>query len=123
MKELEPLIGQVVDIVKGTKEFVLAQAPDFIRQFIIYSCINTIGWIVFSVICGGVIVKFAFWLKKNWDEVDELVNVFGTIAIIVAGLISGFGVISNICDLFLMWLSPKVYIVTHIAACLSGSSK
>jgi uncharacterized protein YacL len=120
MKELEPLINQAVDLIKGSKEFVLSQAPDFIRQFVIYSYLSTLGWLVFSSICLAFVVKCAFYLRKNWDEIDDVGCVFGTTGVIVGGFLAVLAAVSNLNDLALIHFAPKVYIVTHLASCLKG---
>lgn len=120
MKELEPLINQAVDLIKGSKEFVLDQAPDFIRQFVIYSYLNTLGWLVFSSICLAVVLKFAFYLRKNWDELEDIQRFFGSAGATVGAFLALLAFVSNINDLALIRFAPKVYIVTHLASCLKG---
>lgn len=120
MKELEPLIQQVVDLIKGSKEFVLSQAPDFIRQFVIYSYLNTLGDLVFSSICLAIVVKCTFYLRKNWDEIEDIGRFFGPVGVIVGGLFAVLAMISNLNDLVVIHFAPKVYIATHLASCLKG---
>ncbi len=120
MKELEPLINQIVELLTGSKELVISQATDFIKQFIIYSYIDTFGWLLFSTICLGVVVKSSFYLRKNWDKTNEALCFFGTAGIIGGGIFSVLEILSNICDLLMLYFAPKAYIVTHLAACLKG---
>lgn len=120
MKELQPLIEQIVSLVKDTKDFVLAQAPDFVRQFIVYSYIQAFVCLavgIAALIACALAIKYA---RNHWnvDRYDNL-EPRAIIACIVAPLFGIGGILSVFCEtqeLLTIWLAPKIYIVMNIAS-------
>lgn len=121
MKEMTPLIEQVLEIVKGTKGFAIAQAPDFIRQFILLSYTENILSLVFFLLLLAANVKGAFLLKNNWRDLCAEEQFFGSFLAGAFGIFSIVMISSNLADLLALWLAPKVYIVTNISKILKGN--
>lgn len=123
MSDLAPLIEQVVEIVKGTKDFAVAQAPDFVRQFVIYSYIDTVGWLLFNLVALAAAIGGIMYLRHHWDDLQDLGQFLGSTGVLVVGGFSSFGTIANIDDLISLYFAPKVYIVMHIASCLNAGKQ
>ena len=116
MDKLAPLINEVVEIIKQTKDFTIAQSPDFVRQYLIIQGIETVGWLLFSMVFLGAVVKFYLCFRSWWDEMNEIGCFFGVVAIVIGGFGSVFGIILNLTNLFEIWLAPKAYLVTSLIA-------
>lgn len=107
MKELEPVIQQIIDIIKSTQAFTLAQAPEFIRQFIRLNFWTDIFQITIPIILITLIIKFRSKIT-DYHEEWPIVMVFVIIAFLTICFIVGS------CDLFELEIAPKVWIVENL---------
>lgn len=119
METLAPLIDQVAEIIKGTKDFAISQAPDFVRQYLVLNICQDIGWFCFDAALLYAVVRFAMVLKDRWDEWDDVGVFLGTLGVIILGTASAWGVMSMIEDSVEIWLAPKAYLVTHLISLAS----
>lgn len=121
MKELEPLINQLTEIIKGTKDFTLSQAPDFVRQYLIKSMTEAIAGIVLSVpIFIGSVFLFKYGMAGLKEYEDE-----ASVCLLVSGSAICFSFIVvcvNIHDLLIIWLAPKVWIVENMVKMMKGGN-
>jgi cytochrome c biogenesis protein CcdA len=112
MKELQPLLEQITDIVKGTKDFTVSQAPEFVRQFIIKSYLDNAGFMVFFLLTA----LCFYGIYSNLKDDRDWMPLFIVFAVISFGL--AFGVISCSEEMLVIYFAPKVYIVQNIARLL-----
>lgn len=115
MEELKPILDQLTEIIKGTKEFTMAQAPEFIKQYLIKSFISEMVDLVLSAI---ILIACFYWYKKlrnNWDYLDEECF-FGSAAIFIGSILGSLGVFISAQNILIIWLSPKVWIVENLVS-------
>lgn len=121
MKELQPLIEQLTEIIKGTKDFTVAQSPDFIRQFLIKSYLDAIGWAMFSSFFIFLAWRIARYAKKNWEDTEEGTLLAMLLLAILIGIPGLLGLVENIEDIFVIWLAPKAWIVSELVRSMAGA--
>ena len=114
MNDLQPIIEQLTEIIKGTKDLAITQSPDFIRQFLIKSMLDQIGWLVLSgpiVLCA---VRWSWFIKKNWDDFQNEECFFHPFGCGILLILSSLAVVINITNLAVIYFSPKVWVVQEL---------
>lgn len=118
------LAKQLLTIIQGTKDFVVAQAPDVVRQLVDYQLISAIAYGVLGLVflIGGVFLgkKFVKMIrdcddkKKTVTEADIAVGMGSGIGSAVGSLAGFIMVLSNLHDVLLWWLAPKVALLQYL---------
>lgn len=65
----EELQKEILEIVKGTKDFVVTQAPDSIQQLLQYEYMSSIGWggvCIIGLILFNIILVVSLLQKDRW---------------------------------------------------------
>lgn len=107
MKELEPVIQQIIDIIKSTQAFTVAQAPEFIRQFMRFCFWIDIIRITIPIILITLIIKLR---SKIADYHEEWLIVM---AFVIIAFLTIYFIVGS-CDLFELEIAPKVWIVENL---------
>lgn len=102
----DELISELLSYVKGTKDFILEQAPDIFNQIIKFELIKSI---FFGVFFGALSIFCILLFKANFEE-DET-NDFLFVISLIGGLISFIIFICSIYDLIFVLCAPKYYLI------------
>lgn len=87
----EELQAEILSIVKGTKEFVVEQAPDTIQQFLGGRFLGETGWLLFSSVLLLILVTYLLpKVAKSGDDFAKTFGGFFTWAAIIAALYIAF---------------------------------
>lgn len=115
----EYLQRQLIDMVELAKhsgtnavEFVQAQAPDVVRQVLVWGMAEAITVMVFSLL----FLLFCFFLtrkaiKDEWDEVPIIIGILD----VVGGIFVTVVFISATMDLVKILVAPKLYLLQYMA--------
>ncbi len=100
----EELQKQIIEIVKGSKDFVVSQAPDTIQQFLAIQAVECIGWFILSLVLLPVVLYIG---KKMHDRTD------GVVWVVIAPMafLFLFGIISNPINYYEITHYPKGFLM------------
>lgn len=115
----EDLIKELIEIIKGTKDFALAQAPDVYRNIIVSSIIHKIFIVLQSALCIVVIFLLLKSLNKmkeeDWPGCDvKFGQAFGTVLGIIALFIGFLIACQNLQELVQIYAAPKAYLLEYL---------
>lgn len=106
----EELLKQILEIVKGTKDFVVAESPSIVREFINWEIWkNTFGLCVFGGFAVVMIFLGFLWIKDSWGDVNP-----AGIVLLIIGFICLIGSLCCMVDLKKIQMAPKVYMIDAI---------
>jgi hypothetical protein len=117
----EQLINDLLTSLRSTKEFVLAQAPDVVKQILTWNLWVHLIWIIFGFAVGLFGVIFFGHLRKSKREgCDErFMCGIAQLAFCIA-----FAVIfmSNIFEVVQILVAPKLYLIEYFSNLLRPHS-
>lgn len=101
------LANELAEIVKSSKDFALAQAPDIVQQMLYYNKIEAILSIGAGIILLIVTIILAYYAIQDSEPALGFISFFvGIIAIILT--------ICNSLTLFCMVCTPKYYLLQQL---------
>ena len=122
---LSKILDKSLKVAEQTGEFVIAQAPDLLRQFYIWHTVEYIAWMVL----GLVLIILGRYIPHIWKipedsryksrffniYVDDDAGIMVAYGVFIIGLISGgFIFIINLMDLLYITLAPKLYLIDYL---------
>ncbi len=113
-QKLVEIIGELQQAVVSTKDFVLSQLPDIVQQYIHYTIVSDLFWIV---VCLALMIV-CIWASFNWfDESDD-----GGILLItgIPFTLSAIAFLVNLTELLKVWLAPKVFLLQALSGLIKG---
>lgn len=116
MNESANLIQELTNILKDSKEFVVAQAPDVLQQLISFTFTLDLVW---TIIAGLLFVLFVAGFIYNWLEDNEGSVVICAIASIVFFIL--LGIASS--ELIEVTRAPKVFLLEKLVSLSHGGCK
>lgn len=122
--QLAKIIEKALEVAEKTGEFVLDQAPDLIRQFILYHTVKSALYTLMSILLIFFGYKSYVYLNRklsekltknpgeDWTDYPNLVIPLCIIPaiLIIAGL---FNLFPNLNDLIFVLMAPKLYILEY----------
>jgi len=109
------MLGFLLDSVKNAQEFVVAQAPDVIREIILVGRFkHTIG-VIMGIICFAGFVKLVHLLcthKDQWSSDKQ--SGMGILTVLSIAPVF-FCMLFNFIPCFSAWFAPKYYVITELA--------
>lgn len=119
-KLVNDALSSVIETVRATGNFVIEQAPDVIRQLILYNTINLAVWVglglVVLVATHIVVKKFLKW-EATLDAYNSGGGIAGAVMSGVIGISLGFVLIfSNISELIKIIVAPKIWLLEYAAS-------
>lgn len=109
----DQLLKEILETIRGSKEFVLAQAPDVIQQMILSARV-TLALIMFVCFSVAVISSIVFThgrkahKEDGWDGGGYMA--FGCFF----GIMSVVMFFAALCDAINVWIAPKVYLLQEL---------
>ena len=105
-KQLSAIIEKAVSIAEQTGEFVIEQAPDLLREFIIFHRVEKTTYILLSLLLISLIYYISKRIvKANDDEYNYIINVFSVVP--VGAFFCHFS------DFIKVWAAPKLYLIEY----------
>lgn len=102
-------LNGVKTLTKGAYELVETQAPDLIRQVLLYELWSSIIWGLFFLFLFSLAASLPYLIvKKGWDEDWYLATFF------VGGTTLPF-VVYNVSKIVKITIAPKVFMIEYIA--------
>lgn len=98
------LLNQMSEIIQGSKDFVVEQAPQAVQQYLQMQAIDSLGWLALSIIAMtvSVFIVCLFEDETKWIPASILF-IFATC-----------GIISNPINYYKITHYPKGYILQHV---------
>lgn len=108
-------LAKVLNAAQATGDFVLEQAPQVIKQLLVYNAVEK-GVVIaalIAVICGCLygVKKCIGWLKDT-----DGASLVGVVILSIAALGCSWGVVSNALDLIKILVAPKVWLLEYAAS-------
>jgi len=109
---------ETIQSVSAAKEFVAEQAPDVVRELLIWTQISNLLWMTGTLVVAFLLVKFAIPLVKkvaNSKDYDRDLHssllgiVFGAI-----GILDAFIFFICVSQMLKVTLTPKVFLLEYI---------
>lgn len=129
-KQLAEILKKGLETAEQTGNFIVEQAPDLIRQLLIW---KTVEYAVIISIGIALLIFFFKWTKKvgremkekDYDFEDYFMDSFANI-MIALGYLSAFivGIImigNNLQNLIQIVFAPKIYLIEYTAKLLGGA--
>ena len=129
-KQLAEILKKGLETAEQTGNFIVEQAPDLIRQLLIW---KTVEYAVIISIGIALLIFFFKWTKKvgremkekDYDFEDYFMDSFANI-MIALGYLSAFivGIImigDNLQNLIQIVFAPKIYLIEYTAKLLGGA--
>ena len=117
------------DIINGTQDFVVAQAPDFMRQIVLWSAVDAaVGIVIFAAIAALAFPARKRYLGGIWTAPYEaafdvaergLCRMLSFLGALGVFLVCGFSVLWNISVLLKVCLAPKLFLLEYFAGLLT----
>lgn len=107
----EEAVKEIIETVRDSKNFVLAQAPGVAREIITYSRASNILALIVALLFVGLAAKFVYLSKASTGDDG------GTGWAIAAGLLFVIALIViplSIDDLIKTYVAPKLYILDYL---------
>lgn len=105
----EELLKQVTEIIKGTKDFVVSQAPDIVRQYLnYYTHLYLFGLVAFGVFLITGTALLAYGLRDGYNRDG---------AIVLGAIIFTISLIATICtgiNYYEITTAPKVFLLEYL---------
>lgn len=114
----DQLIKEVLEIVRSSKDFVLAQAPELAREVVYYARVENAVEVLLGVV-GIVIIFFGYRKVRakvdsgEWD--DELAYPLSFIVALFGGIGSIVAICDGISDGTKAFLAPKLYLLEYLS--------
>jgi hypothetical protein len=114
------LVGELITILKDTKQFTLEQAPTVIHELVLWSVTSNILTILLSSIIIYVSYKSIFkWsnqeLDYGWLSLSKMIcsAVGGVVA-----FTSGICIVNSTFNLLYLIVAPKLWLLSHAVSLL-----
>lgn len=114
----DELIKELLNVINGTKEFVLAQAPDVARQIVLYETWVSVAYIAISLI----IISLVWWrvypvvklerAKEKYQNIDLLCSCWASIGAFT--VILSIVIVINLSTLLKVTLAPKFFLLEFL---------
>lgn len=115
MKEIEPLINALIDLINSSKNLVVEQSPEIVRQWIKWGFWEDIGWVIFCAVLLVFVFPMLKWCRRNREEIFDGPGFMIThILIGVYAFFSFLGFLSNAIELVQISVAPKVWLIEHV---------
>lgn len=119
-KLLNEALAGAIDAVKTTGNFVVEQAPDLIRQLLLYNTVMLSAWVLLGVvvlIATGLIVRKAWKWEKTLRGGDSGVGLaLGGISFVIGGILGCTLIFGHISELIKIVLAPKIWLLEYAAS-------
>jgi hypothetical protein len=132
---LDKFVSTMTDILQSAKDFTLEQAPDVLKQIIVWKRGEETASFLFFALLGVASVVFFYRVYRqaslaiavvrakpgadrymkgyDWDDYGSFV--VACYVLPVGGLISFIGVFNGFSDMLQVWLAPKIYLIEYFA--------
>lgn len=116
MKEeiTKQLAQEMLDILKSTKNFVLEQAPDLIRQL----CVLKMWELALTAILGFVILTLTLWATvAAWKKLED----YERPLLMLMGFPGVFGAVMFCCGIMnfiKITVAPKIFLIEYLSGLL-----
>ena len=112
---INAFLSELSTVLKDTKSFVLAQAPDIIKQIVSLEIVNSIFWVCVPLCFIISSVLLVIWSMYNITSVFNCsgaspIYIFATIVI----LISLINFLDNVERLIKISVAPKIYLIEYL---------
>ena len=105
-KQLALIIEKAISVAEKTGEFAMEQAPDLLREFILFHRIEKTIYVVLPIILTYAIFKLSCHIvKKTDDEEFYMYNALSVLLLIVT--------IANLSDFIKVWIAPKLFLIEY----------
>ena len=109
--ELAKLVEKSMQVAEKTGDFVIEQAPELLKQFILYNTIECVFIILICIIAVLVSVKICKMIQKKDDMFKNDVHpvwIFMSFHIVTLGILIQYSL-----DLIKLLIAPKIYIIEY----------
>ena len=105
-EQVSAIVKKAVNIAEQTGEFVIEQAPDLIREFIMFHRVEETAYILLSLLSMYLIYYISkIVVKITNNSVDYLINVLSIVPI------AAF--IVCLSDFIKVWVAPKLFLIEY----------
>lgn len=119
-KLLNEALAGAINAVKTTGNFVVEQAPDLIRQLLLYNTVMLSAWVLLGIvvlIATGLIVRKAWKFEKTLSYPDQGAGIaVGVVTFLVGGVVGCSLVFGHISELIKIVLAPKIWLLEYAAS-------
>jgi hypothetical protein len=120
----------ILNTLQTTKDFVIEQAPDVVRQMLNYDLINCITWMfvfIFIIIVGILLFKplkkFAYKYNDESDGVSFIPIILVTITTFICGMIFLTNLYDKTSTILQIKYTPKAYLIYKLTDKINGKEK
>jgi hypothetical protein len=112
-QKAELAMVEIIDSLLKAKDFAVDQAPDVIRQLMIWNAIEWVGygvlWITILGLCVWLLIDCIRKKEPHNDyEIGAFLSAVGCFIMTLSVFICVFGVLK-------IWLAPKVWLIEYAA--------
>lgn len=112
--------------LQKTGEFVVEQAPDLIRQLLLWNTVEYILFLVFGLmfLIGGPLTARKVWKMSAGSDAYDKGGYYACTALsAIIGVMAGVPlVIHNLCGLLKITLAPKIWLLEYAASLVRGAT-
>ena len=105
-KQLALIIEKAISVAEKTGEFAMEQAPDLLREFILFHRIEKTTYVVLPIILTYVVYKVSCHLVKKSN--NEAIYTINTLSIFPLALTAFF-----LSDFIKVWIAPKLFLIEY----------
>jgi len=124
------IYGASKQAIHKSVDFIAEQAPDVIKQFLMWRLFRALTWASIFTFIAGVCLFFSYKLKKYQSKAStesygdpsehQVTTLFKWILAVVACLFITFGVGANAFEIVKIKVAPKVYIIEYVIDTIQG---
>lgn len=109
---IDQFVISMLELLKTTKDFVVSQAPDVVREILVYSLWNSLLWASLNLI--GVIIAIYFYKKVSKAKCTDDRSLGGFISAVI-GIVFFMGFVSNLNYVAKIKLAPKLFLIEYLS--------
>ncbi len=113
-QKLVEIIGELQQAVVSTKDFVLSQLPDIVQQYIHYTIVSDLFWIV---VCLALMIV-CIWASFKWFDESEDGGIL--LITVIPFTLSAIAFLVILAELLKVWLAPKVFLLQALSGLIKG---
>lgn len=121
MDKLNEFLQLLIDTLKGSKEFIISQAPDIVQEIVIRGKFHSVIGAVCFILGLFLIPKLFKRMIGSIDAEAESDVVKYAICLTLVVVMSFVGLM-EVCMNWGVWITPKLYVLETIASMIRNKS-
>jgi hypothetical protein len=119
--KLNEFLQLLIDTLKGSKEFVISQAPDIVQEIILrgkcYSIIGAVCFVLGLILLPRAVKSLQNEISQDKDPTVGSMLRIASITVLAAMIFFGF---IDTCMHWTVWITPKLYVIETLAAMIKA---